>query len=145
VHYRPRRRLPQFAIAVAAAAVAGIVVAVALAAEPAILDVDDTTLATWKLRDRPELGVQRDDERPVRDPAALPRRAGNRPHGHEGCGGGLQDLLPHRCRQALEAATLGNLTSDGVGVDAGYPPPTTLSNGEDGLFTNPRSARIRRV
>jgi predicted secreted acid phosphatase len=36
-----------------------------------------------------------------------------------------------------EAATLGNLTSDGVGVDAGYPDPTTLSNGEDGLFTKP--------
>lgn len=36
-----------------------------------------------------------------------------------------------------EAATLGNLTSDGVGVDAGYPAPTTLPNGEDGLFTKP--------
>jgi predicted secreted acid phosphatase len=36
-----------------------------------------------------------------------------------------------------EAATLGNLTSDGVGVDAGYPSPTTLSDGEDGLFTKP--------
>ncbi|GAB3594459.1 HAD family acid phosphatase [Angustibacter peucedani] len=36
-----------------------------------------------------------------------------------------------------EAATLGNLTSDGVGVDAGYPAPTTLSDGEDGLFTKP--------
>jgi hypothetical protein len=36
-----------------------------------------------------------------------------------------------------EAATLGNLTSDGVGVDAGYPKPTTLSDGEDGLFTKP--------
>ncbi len=38
---------------------------------------------------------------------------------------------------AQEAATLGNLTSDGVGVDAGYPSPTTLSDGEDGLFTKP--------
>jgi hypothetical protein len=39
-----------------------------------------------------------------------------------------------------EAATLGNLTSDGVGVDAGYPAPTTLSDGEDGLFTKPAVA-----
>ena len=38
---------------------------------------------------------------------------------------------------AQEAATLGNLTSDGIGVDAGYPTPTTLNDGEDGLFTKP--------
>jgi hypothetical protein len=41
---------------------------------------------------------------------------------------------------AQEAATLGNLTSDGVGVDAGYPKPTALRNGEDGLFTKPAVA-----
>ena len=38
---------------------------------------------------------------------------------------------------AQEAATLGNLTADGVGVDAGFPKPTGLPNGEDGLFTKP--------
>jgi putative acid phosphatase of HAD superfamily subfamily IIIB len=38
---------------------------------------------------------------------------------------------------AQEAATLGNLTADGIGVDAGYPKPTTLNDGEDGLFTKP--------
>jgi predicted secreted acid phosphatase len=38
---------------------------------------------------------------------------------------------------AQEAATLGNLTEDGIGVDAGYPKPTGLPNGEDGLFTKP--------
>ena len=36
-----------------------------------------------------------------------------------------------------ESATLGNLTDDGVGVDAGYPDPTQLPDGEDGLFTKP--------
>ncbi|MGW7681981.1 HAD family acid phosphatase [Kribbella sp. NPDC054772] len=41
---------------------------------------------------------------------------------------------------AQEKATLGNLTTDGVGVDAGYPAPTALSNGEDGLFTKPAVA-----
>ena len=41
---------------------------------------------------------------------------------------------------AQEAATLGNLTSDGIGVDAGYPSPTTLPDGEDGLFTKPAVA-----
>jgi hypothetical protein len=41
---------------------------------------------------------------------------------------------------AQETATLGNLTADGVGVDAGYPKPTTLRDGEDGLFTKPTLA-----
>jgi len=41
---------------------------------------------------------------------------------------------------AQEQATLGNLTEDGIGIDAGYPKPTTLSNGEDGLFTKPAVA-----
>src|SRR5665811_285446 len=39
---------------------------------------------------------------------------------------------------AQEAATLGNLTaSDTIGLNAGYPTPTTLNDGEDGLFTKP--------
>jgi hypothetical protein len=42
--------------------------------------------------------------------------------------------------QTQEAATLGNLTADGIGVDAGYPKPTTLRDGEDGLFTKPAVA-----
>jgi predicted secreted acid phosphatase len=41
---------------------------------------------------------------------------------------------------AQEKPTLGNLTSDGIGEDAGYPQPTTLSDGEDGLFTKPAVA-----
>jgi len=41
---------------------------------------------------------------------------------------------------AQEAPTLGNLTADGIGVDAGYPTPTTLNDGEDGLFTKPAVA-----
>ena len=40
-----------------------------------------------------------------------------------------------------EAVTLGNLTdSDAIGLNAGYPAPTTLKNGEDGLFTKPAVA-----
>ncbi|GAA1631083.1 HAD family acid phosphatase [Kribbella alba] len=41
---------------------------------------------------------------------------------------------------AQEQATLGNLTEDGIGVDAGFPKPTGLRNGEDGLFTKPAVA-----
>jgi predicted secreted acid phosphatase len=39
-----------------------------------------------------------------------------------------------------EQATLGNLTADGVGVDAGFPKPTSIKGGEDGLFTKPAVA-----
>ena len=42
--------------------------------------------------------------------------------------------------QTQEAATLGNLTADGIAVDANYPQPTTLTDGEDGLFTKPAVA-----
>jgi predicted secreted acid phosphatase len=41
---------------------------------------------------------------------------------------------------AQEPDTLGNLTVDGKGIDAGYPAPTALPNGEDGLFTKPAVA-----
>ena len=41
---------------------------------------------------------------------------------------------------AQEPDTLGNLTADGKGIDAGYPAPTALPNGEDGLFTKPAVA-----
>jgi hypothetical protein len=42
--------------------------------------------------------------------------------------------------QTQEPDTLGNLTKDGKGVDANYPSPTTLRDGEDGLFTKPAVA-----
>ncbi len=61
-------------------------------------------------------------------------------HGEHGRGRGLRGLLPDRPGGAQEAATLGNLTSDGIGVDAGFPAPTTLNDGEDGLFTKPAVA-----
>ena len=39
-----------------------------------------------------------------------------------------------------EQATLGNLTADGVGVDAGFAAPTPVSPTVDGLFTKPAPA-----
>jgi hypothetical protein len=41
---------------------------------------------------------------------------------------------------AQEAATLGNLTVDGVGVDAGFVAPTNVTPTVDGLFTKPALA-----
>jgi predicted secreted acid phosphatase len=203
-----RRRLPRLAIAVVAAAVAGIVVAVALAAEPAIktttpksedqitnidvlrqqirnyygdplgtgvfaddsnyanearsvadqgqhwldardtsnkpsgtkaivLDVDDTTLATWNYEIFSNWAFNGTTNDQFVTEQRFPAVPGMVDMVTKAAAEGYKIFYLTGRRQALEAATLGNLTSDGVGVDAGYPQPTTLSNGEDGLFTKP--------
>jgi len=105
-----------------------------------VLDVDDTTLLTWNYElasnwaYNPTTNAQFVNDQ--RFPAVF----------------GMVDLVAAAEREgyavfyltgrpaAQEQATLGNLTADGVGVDAGYPKPTTLSDGEDGLFTKPAVA-----
>ncbi|MFB9235925.1 HAD family acid phosphatase [Plantactinospora siamensis] len=105
-----------------------------------VLDVDDTTLLTWNYEVfsnwayNPTTNATFVTEQ--RFPAVF----------------GMVDLLRTAEREgyaiffltgrpaAQEQATLGNLTADGVGVDANYPKPTTLSDGEDGLFTKPAVA-----
>ena len=105
-----------------------------------VLDVDDTTLLTWNYElfsnwaYNPTTNAQFVNEQ--RFPAVF----------------GMVDLVATAEREGYavfyltgrpatqEQATLGNLTADGVGVDAGYPKPTTLSDGEDGLFTKPAVA-----
>jgi predicted secreted acid phosphatase len=105
-----------------------------------LLDVDDTSLATWNYEVfsnwafNPTTNGQFVTEQ--RFPAVP----------------GMVDMAKSAEREgyaiffltgrgaAQEPATLGNLTADGVGVDAGYPKPTTLRDGEDGLFTKPAVA-----
>jgi len=105
-----------------------------------VLDVDDTTLLTWNYEIfsnwafNPTTNAQFVTDQKF--PAVF----------------GMVDLANTAEREgyavffltgrpaAQEAATLGNLTADGIGVDAGYPKPTTLSDGEDGLFTKPAVA-----
>jgi predicted secreted acid phosphatase len=102
-----------------------------------VLDVDDTTLLTWNYEIfsnwafNPTTNATFVTEQ--RFPAVF----------------GMVDLVLTAEREgyaiffitgrgaAQEQATLGNLTADGIGIDAGYPKPTTLSDGEDGLFTKP--------
>jgi predicted secreted acid phosphatase len=102
-----------------------------------VLDVDDTTLVTWNYElcsnwafDPGTNGQFVLDQRfpAVPGMVAMVQRA----HAE-----GYAIFYLTGRGQAQEAATLGNLTHDGIGVDAGYPDPTTLSNGEDGLFTKP--------
>ena len=105
-----------------------------------VLDVDDTTLATWNYEIfsnwafNPTTNGQfvTDQKFPaVPGMVALAKRAVAR--------GYVLIFLTGR-GAAQEPATLGNLTADGIGVDAGFPDPTTLRNGEDGLFTKPAVA-----
>jgi hypothetical protein len=105
-----------------------------------VLDVDDTTLNTWEF----ELSVNFAFSPAAQQPFVDQQKFVPEP--------GMVDVVREAEREgyaifyltgrgaAQEKATLGNLTADGVGVDAGYPKPTTLSDGEDGLFTKPAVA-----
>ena len=102
-----------------------------------LLDVDDTSLATWNY----EIASNWAFNPTTNGQFVTEQRFPAVP--------GMVDLVKSAEREgyaiffltgrgaAQEAATLGNLTEDGVGVDAGYPKPTALRNGEDGLFTKP--------
>jgi hypothetical protein len=105
-----------------------------------LLDVDDTTLATWNYEVASNWAFNPTTNGQFVTSQAFPAVPG------------MVDLVANAAKEgyaiffltgrgaAQEAATLGNLTSDGVGVDAGYVAPTTLSDGEDGLFTKPAVA-----
>ena len=102
-----------------------------------VLDVDDTTLATWNYElcsnwafDPVSNGQFVTDQR-------FPAVPGMVAMASQAATDGYAIIFLTGRGQAQEAATLGNLTHDGIGVDAGYPAPTTLTDGEDGLFTKP--------
>jgi hypothetical protein len=105
-----------------------------------ILDVDDTSLLTWSYEIfsnwafNPATNGQFVTEQ--RFPAVPGMVALARAAEREGYA--IVFLTGRGAAQ--EPATLGNLTADGIGVDAGFPKPTTLSDGEDGLFTKPALA-----
>ncbi|HEY7131484.1 MAG TPA: HAD family acid phosphatase [Candidatus Limnocylindrales bacterium] len=105
-----------------------------------VLDVDDTSLATWNYEIfsnwayNPTTNGQfvTDQKFPaVPGMVAMATRAARQ-------GYAIIFLTGRPATQ--EAATLGNLTHDGIGVDAGFPQPTKLKDGEDGLFTKPAIA-----
>jgi hypothetical protein len=105
-----------------------------------LLDVDDTSLATWNY----EIASNWAYNPATNATYVLEQRFPAVP--------GMVEMVKTAEREgyaiffltgrgaAQEQATLGNLTADGVGVDAGYPKPTTLPNREDGLFTKPAVA-----
>jgi hypothetical protein len=105
-----------------------------------LLDVDDTTLATYNYEISSNWAFTVPSNAVFVNGQLFPAVPG------------MVDMVKDAAREgyaiffltgrgaAQEPDTLGNLTSDGKGVDAGYPSPTTLNDGEDGLFTKPAVA-----
>jgi predicted secreted acid phosphatase len=102
-----------------------------------VLDVDDTTLATWNYEIFSNWAFNPTTNGQFVTDQRFPAVPGMVAMVNEAKAEGYAVFFLTGRGQAQEAATLGNLTSDGIGVDAGYPAPTALPNGEDGLFTKP--------
>ena len=105
-----------------------------------VLDVDDTTLATWNYEIFSNWAFNPATNATFVLEQRFPSVPGMVQMVNEAATEGYSIFFLTGRPAAQEAATLGNLGNDKVGVDAGYPAPTTLSNGEDGLFTKPAVA-----
>jgi hypothetical protein len=105
-----------------------------------ILDVDDTTLMTWNYEIFSNWAFNPTTNGQFVTEQRFPAVFGMVDMVNEAAKEGYAIIFLTGRGEALEAATLGNLTADGTGVDAGYPQPTTLVNDEDGLFTKPTVA-----
>ena len=110
-------------------------------ARPAILlDVDDTSLATWNYEIFSNWAFNPMTNGQFVTDQKFPAVPGMVAMATAAADEGYAVFFLTGRGAAQEAATLGNLTGDGVGEDAGYPQPTALVNGEDGLFTKPAVA-----
>jgi hypothetical protein len=102
-----------------------------------VLDVDDTTLATWNYEVFSNWAYNPTTNGQFVTEQRFPAVPGMVRMVTRAAKMGYVIIFVTGRPAAQEAATLGNLTADGIGVDAGYPAPSTLSDGEDGLFTKP--------
>jgi predicted secreted acid phosphatase len=107
-----------------------------------LLDVDDTTLATWNYEIFSNWAFNPTTNATFVTGEKFPAVPG------------MVDMVSHAAAKGYaifyltgrpasqEGATLANLTTADVagGVSNNYPAPTTLNNGEDGLFTKPAVA-----
>jgi predicted secreted acid phosphatase len=105
-----------------------------------VLDVDDTTLATWNYEIFSNWAYKPDTNATYVLGQLFPAVPGMVAMANAAADQGYAIFFLTGRPAAQEGATLGNLTADSIGVDAGYPAPTTLNNGEDGLFTKPAVA-----
>jgi hypothetical protein len=102
-----------------------------------VLDVDDTTLTTWNYEIHSNWAYNPSDNATYVLGQQFPATPGMVAMVNKAKREGYAIFFITGRPTSQEAATLGNLTADGIGVDAGYPAPTTLPDGEDGLFTKP--------
>jgi hypothetical protein len=102
-----------------------------------LFDVDDTTLATWNYEIASNWAFNSTTNAEFVNDQKFPAVPGMVNLAWSAARAGYSIFFLTGRPATQEAATLGNLTHDGIGVDAGYPAPTTLSDGEDGLFTKP--------
>ncbi|MGH2465994.1 MAG: HAD family acid phosphatase, partial [Candidatus Limnocylindrales bacterium] len=106
-----------------------------------VLDVDDTTLATWNYEIASNWDYVPASNATYVNGELFPAVPGMVKLAKIAKAEGYAIFFITGRGALQEAATLGNLTdSDSIGLDAGYPTPTTLSDGEDGLFTKPALA-----
>jgi predicted secreted acid phosphatase len=111
-----------------------------LALKAIILDVDDTTLATWSYEIFSNWAFNPTTNATFVTEQRFPAVPGMVDMVKKAADRGYAIIFLTGRPALQEAATLGNLTADNVGVDAGYPQPTILNDGEDGLFTKPAVA-----
>ncbi len=103
-----------------------------------VLDVDDTTLATWNYEIFSNWAYNPVTNATYVNGELFPAVPGMVKMVNDAAKMGYAIIWITGRPAAQEAATLGNLTnSDNIGLDAGYPMPTMLNDGEDGLFTKP--------
>ena len=102
-----------------------------------VLDVDDTTLATWNYEIVSNWAYNPTTNAAYVTGQLFPAVPGMVSMVDAAQREGYAIFYLTGRPTSQEDATLGNLTADGIGVDADYPKPTTLRDGEDGLFTKP--------
>ncbi|WP_426594985.1 HAD family acid phosphatase [Cellulomonas sp. McL0617] len=102
-----------------------------------VLDVDDTTLTTWNYELVSNWAYNPTTNADYVNGQLFPATPGMVAMATAAAQEGYAVFYLTGRPTSQEAATLGNLTADGIGVDAGYPAPTALNDGEDGLFTKP--------
>ncbi len=107
-----------------------------------VLDVDDTTLATWNYELVSNWAYNPDTNAAFVLGERFPPVPGMVDMVKTAKAEGYAIIWITGRPPSQEHATLANLTTADVtgGTSAGYPVPTTLSNGEDGLFTKPAVA-----
>jgi putative acid phosphatase of HAD superfamily subfamily IIIB len=105
-----------------------------------LLDVDDTSLATWNYEIASNWAFNPTTNANFVNGQMFPAVPGMVEMVTKAQSEGYAIFFLTGRPASQEGATLGNLTSDGTGVDAGYPTPTKLNDGEDGLFTKPAVA-----